>query len=458
VLLQNWWYTTLLGTQDPIEPPLTADVKADVAVVGAGMAGLSAALRLAESGHDIVLIDRNICGGSTTGKSAGFLTPDSELELSQILRRFGAAGARDLWDVPVQGIERITSTVQKYGIECDLQRQDSLFLANDKSGLADVREEVAARNQLGYPVTEYSAAQVAQVVGSDRFHAGVRYSGTYGIDALRYSQGVKRVLLDRGVRIFESTEAHTIDGHTVRTHGGSVTADQIVVCADTSSPRFCRYTEDVSPAETYLTISAPLTDRDVKTLFPGDRLQCWDSDLIYSYWRLTGDHRILLGGGSVLSTYVRKAATAPRVAEHVVRKFRAKFPALAGVEFLQYWPGLIDTTRDLFPTIIRDPQAPWIQFVLGCVGLPWAAFCGDFVGRHALNTETQTDHVFFEYFRPDRRFLMPLWSERLLGKPIVFALNNAWAKYYQVDKTDSPDPMPSPSFAPSPASGSTPAP
>lgn len=433
MLLQNWWYTTLLGTQDPIQSSLSADVKADVVVVGAGMAGLSAALRLSESGHDIVLIDRNICGGSTTGKSAGFLTPDSELELSQILRRFGVEGARHLWDVPVQGIELITSTVRKYGLECDLQSQDSLFLANDKSAVGDVREEVAARLQLGYPVTEYSAAQVAAVIGSDRFHAGVRYSGTYGIDALRYSQGVKRVLLDRGVRIFESTEAHAIEGHTVRTHGGSVTAEKIIVCADKLSPRFSRYAENASPAETFLTISAPLTDRDVKALFPGDVLQCWDSDLIYSYWRLTGDRRILLGGGSMLSTYVRHAVTSPRVAEHVVRKFRERFPALADVEFLQYWPGLIDTTRDLFPTIVRDPQAPWVQFVLGCVGLPWAAFCGDFVGRHALDGEKQTDDILFHYFRPDRRFLMPLWTERLLGKPLVFALNNAWAKYYQVD-------------------------
>ena len=372
MLLQNWWYTTLLGTEDPIQPPLAADVKADVVVVGAGMAGLSAALRLSESGHDTVLIDRNICGGSTTGKSAGFLTPDSELSCRKSCVAL-ASKARSIWDVPVQGIELITSTVRKYGIECDLQRQDSLFLANDKSDAEDVREEVAARQQLGYPVTQYTAAQVAQVIGSDQFHGGVRYSGTYGIDALRYSQGVKRVLLDRGVRIFESTEAHTIEGHTVRTHGGSVTADQIVVCADKLSPSFCQYAENVSPAETFLTISAPLTDRDVKALFPGDVLQCWDSDLIYSYWRLTGDQRILLGGGSMFSTYVRNAVTSPRVAEHIVRKFRKKFPAFADVEFLQYWPGLIDTTRDLFPTIIRDPQAPWVQFVLGCVGLPWAA-------------------------------------------------------------------------------------
>ncbi len=395
------------------------------------MAGLSAALRLANAGSSVVLIDRNICGGSTTGKSAGFLTPDSELELSQILRRFGRESAHHLWQVPEKGIALITETVRKHGIECDLQKQDSLFLANDRSGANDVREEADARRQLGYPLTAYSGAEIANVLGSSKYHAAVRYSGTYGIDALRYCQGVKRILLDRGVRIFESSEAHAIDDHTVRTHGGSVTADSIVVCADKLPKRFTQFAENVFHAETFLTISAPLTDQDVTELFPGDPLQCWDTDLVYSYWRLTGNQRILLGGGSPLTTYARHAVTSPRVAERVIRKFRKKFPALRQVEFLQYWPGLIDMTRDLFPTIIRDPRAPWVQFVLGCVGLPWAAFCGDFAARHALNSETQQDHIYYQYFRADRPFLLPLWSERLLGKPIVFSLNNIWAKYYQ---------------------------
>jgi hypothetical protein len=50
----------------------------------------------------------------------------------------------------------------------------------------------------------------------------------------------------------------------------------------------------------------------------------------------------------------------------VIHRFKAKFPYLKGLEFIQYWPGLIDTTRDLFPTVLRDERAPWVHFVLGC--------------------------------------------------------------------------------------------
>ena len=101
MILQNWWYTTLLDVLAPMQPPLKDHIQADIVIVGGGMAGLSTALRCTKSGHRIVLLEKNICGGSSTGKSAGFLTPDSELDLSQLIRRFGALGARDLWDVPV---------------------------------------------------------------------------------------------------------------------------------------------------------------------------------------------------------------------------------------------------------------------------------------------------------------------------------------------------------------------
>jgi len=105
------------------------------------------------------------------------------------------------------------------------------------------------------------------------------------------------------------------------------------------------------------------------------------------------------------------------VIERVIRRFKAKFPYLKDLEFIQYWPGLIDTTRDLFPTVLRDERAPWVHYVLGCVGLPWAAFCGDFAARHVLDTDAQTDHRYYRYFAPNRPFFLPLGAERVLGKP-----------------------------------------
>ena len=102
---QNWWFTTLLVTQHKRCPPLRADIKCDVAIVGGGFAGVCAAAQFLRKGLKVALIDKNIIGGSSSGRSAGFLTPDSELELHQLVRRYCPKAAREIWDAPVTAIE-----------------------------------------------------------------------------------------------------------------------------------------------------------------------------------------------------------------------------------------------------------------------------------------------------------------------------------------------------------------
>ena len=433
MILQNWWYTTLLGIQEQMRPPLEADLKTDVLVIGGGAAGLSAACRLMHQGLKVILLEKNICGGSSTGKSAGFLTPDSELELSQLIRRFGVKGARELWSVPVRGIEIMLGLVKKYEISCDLLTQDSLFLGIGSSGWEDIKEEIEARKKMGFDSQLYHREELSKIIGSTSYSGAVRYAKTYGVDALLYSQGLKHALLADGVQIFEASEVHSVKGHRAETHGGSVTADQIIFCADKLKPRISRFAANVYHAQTFLSISEPITDREFQELFPSGPLQCWDSTLVYSYFRPTGDQRLLLGGGSMLTTFSRHDHTEPNIIERVIGGFKKRFPKLTNLQFIQYWPGRIDTTRDLLPTVARDPNAPHIHFVLGCVGLPWATFCGDFAARHAIDNHWEDDH-YYQYFRDDRMFFMSLAMEKIFGKQIVFSLNNAWAKYYQVDQ------------------------
>lgn len=430
MLLQNWWYTTLMEAQEPPAPPLVGEQKADVAVVGAGAAGLSAALTLAEAGRDVVILERNVCGGSSTGKSAGFLTPDSELELSQLVRRFGVSGARLLWEGAGWGVERMVTVARKNRFDCDLREQDSLFLAKGRSGVGDVREELAARAQMGYPSQSYGADRLPTVLGAVGYRGAVRYQGTWGINPLLYAQGMKRLLQAKGVRVHESSSVRAVDGHVLRTHEGTLVADHVVFCADKPAPDLTPLAPDVYHAQTFLSVSEPLRDDEVRATFPDGPVQCWDSDLVYGYYRLTGDQRILLGGGSKLTTFSRDDVTSPRVIESVIRGFRRRFPHLKDLKFEQYWPGRIDATRDLMPTVAADPRWPWVHYTLGCVGLPWATFCGDLAARRVLGKD---DGEYDAYFGTGRRFLLPTWLERVAGKQVVFSLSNAYAKYYEVD-------------------------
>lgn len=408
-------------------------MKCDVLIVGGGAAGLAAAARFSGTGKKVVLIEGNICGGSSTGKSAGFITPDSELELSQLVRRFGTQGAKDLWDVPVRGIQRILDLIKAGGFDCDLQKQDSLFLGKGRSGVRAVQEEDTSRRGLGYDSKTYYGPDLAGVIGGKGYTAAVRYKDTYGVDGLRYAQGVKGALLDSGIGIYESSRATALSGHTVKTHMGSVTADQIIFCADKLGPELSPYSWNVYHEQTFLSITEPLSRAEQESMFPSEPFQCWDSDLVYSYYRLTGSKRLLLGGGSLLTTYAKNDSTTSDVIDHVVSGFRKMFPRLNSVRFTQYWMGRIDMTRDLLPTVVKEPEAPWIHRVIGCVGLPWATYCGDFAARQVLAESETGDEKYYNYFSVDRKFLVPIWLEKLIGKRLAFPLNNAWAKYRQKD-------------------------
>src|SRR6188508_536696 len=196
---QNWWFTTLLVSKHTYCPPLDKDIKCDVAIVGGGFAGVSAAVQFLRKGLKVVLVEKNIIGGSSSGRSAGFLTPDSELELHQLVRRYGAKAAAEIWEAPCRGIESIVDGIKKFDIECGLQRQDSLFLGLGASGTKAVVEELECRQTVGFTDQRmYDASQLTGILGSQGYTAGIRYGGTYGINPLRCLQGFKDVLIDNG--------------------------------------------------------------------------------------------------------------------------------------------------------------------------------------------------------------------------------------------------------------------
>ena len=231
-----------------------------------------------------------------------------------------------------------------------------------------------------------------------------------------------------------------LEDHTIYTHAGSVTADQIIIAVDKLEPSISPLAADVFHAQTFLSVSEPLNDRERRSLFPdGGQMQCWDSKLVYTYFRLTADGRLLLGGGTPITTFLKDAWNNPGVIKRIIREFKGHFPGLKDLSFIQFWPGQIDTTRDLLPTIARPPGAPHVRFLLGAVGIPWAVFTGSFAARNLLGAADEDYAKYFNYFSNERYFSLPSGLGEVIGKPMLFSLTNSWAKFYQVDKIRSAD-------------------
>jgi gamma-glutamylputrescine oxidase len=417
---QVHWYA---GTprQPPI--PLAGRIEADVVVVGGGMAGLAAAGWLRDqAGREVAVLESSFCGGGATGRSSGFITPDSELQVTDLVRRFGADQARRLWMAAHDACEHIRGNVERHGIACDLVQADCLYLGAGRRGFDAVREEHATREQLGFDSRLYSKDALRAVLGSDRYAGGVRYGRTFAIDPHAYAQGMKTALVERGVRIFEGTPAVTLARGRVDTPGGSVSAPHVVVCLDRFAPEL-GVARDTWHAQTFLIVSEPL-DRGLReSLFPDGPVLAWDTDLIYQYFRLTGDGRLLVGGGTLRETYAsaHHDSRTPKRLEQFIRK---TFPALAHVPFHSYWPGLIGVTRDLLPLAGSDPQVPDQLQAVCAAGLPWSVLAGQAAARAVTGDSIDLD----AHFSPARHFPLAGLAS-ILPVPLSFALSHLYNKH-----------------------------
>ena len=282
----------------PSLPALEGALDTDVVVVGGGMMGLMCARTLLARGQRVCLVEAETCGAGASGRSSGLITPDSELELRDLVRQFGPEEARRLWEFAVGGVKAIRQAIVEDRIDCDMQVQDALFIAATPGGAEVISAEYAARNTFGYPSTFYSRESLPSILGSPAYFGALRFGDTFSIDSYRACAGLRQGLLEAGARIFEGSPVTRILENGVETAGGAVRARAVIICADRFLPALGLARREIYHAQTFLAITEGLSSSDIDRMFPSGPLMVWDTDLTYKYFRLTGDGRLLIGGGT----------------------------------------------------------------------------------------------------------------------------------------------------------------
>lgn len=396
------------------------DRTVETVIVGGGMTGLMCAERLRAAGRDAVVIEAELCGAGASGKSSGFITPDSELELSDLVRQHGPEKARQLWDFAKGGVAAIRAQILEHGFECDFQVQDSLFVATSEDGAKVVRAEHAAQEQLGYTSEIYDKKALAAIVGTDSYFAAIRYPETFGIDAYRYCRA-----LSRRLDVYEDTPVTAILDDGVATPRAKITAKNVVVCTDRLLPELRVAEDDIYHVQTFLAVSSPLSDAAVLRLFPRDRMMVWDTNTIYTYFRITGDQRLLIGSGNFVSTYAAHEIHDPhRFAKKIDRYLLRRFPGL-DVRLSALWPGLIGISKDFAPIAGREAHRPHVLYAGSAAGLPWAAALGGYLAEKIIDGRSDLD----AFFSRQRRFPVSRRVQAVVGKRAAFAMSHGMAKY-----------------------------
>lgn len=409
----------------PPLPALERAIDTDVIVVGGGMMGLMCARTLRARGQRVCLLEAETCGAGASGRSSGLVTPDSELELHDLVRQFGTGQAPRLWEFAQGGVNAIRQAVREDQIECDLQVQDALYAATTGGASEVINAEHAARSTFGFPSTLHSRESLPSILGSQAYFGGLRFGGTFGIDGYRACVGLRDRLLDTGAQIFERSPVTRILENGVETADASVRAPAVIICADRFLPAFGLARREIYHVQTFLAISECLGTSAIERIFPREPLMVWGTDVTYKYFRLTGDGRLLLGGGTLPTMYARREQHRPRQAVRQLNAYMTKrFPGVH-VEFTACWPGLIGISKDFAPVVGCHPRYPAVRFAAGAAGLPWAAALGRYLAEKVLEGRDEFDAP----LAVDRRFPVGPQVQAVLGAPLAFAISHGILKF-----------------------------
>lgn len=421
---QNRRHTSLLELGNDLCAPLQDHITTDYLVVGGGVAGLHAAKYLIEQWCQVTLIEKNICGWGMSWRSGGFLTPDSELGLRQIESIYGQDIARKLWNYGEAWQQLIVQSIKNHDLYCDLRNDDSLLLWLGKSWLKDVHDEQKIRHSYGFDAEFIDVAQLRTHNSAHCYSGGVRYTNCYAINPAQYCQELKTYLITQWVRIFEFSEIKKIESHKVTTNLGSITFKESIWClGKTDRSLDAKKAANTFGIMNYITISEPLTEQQVRDIMPLGNCMCRDTQMVFNYYRITGDNRLVLGGWDAFNSFQPFEIYQDYTIKSVIKQIWEAFPSLRDVHFDTYRSGRIEATKDLMPMIGRDTTFAnhlWVQW---CVWLPWAAASGRHAAQQLLGELTDPD--LDAVFNPSRPFLIWLQTNNLILKPIVFGLSNA---------------------------------
>ena len=387
-LAENSYYAATSARHQHFAP-LAGDVRCDVAVVGAGLAGLSAALDLAERGQRVVLLEARELAWGASGRNGGQFIHGLACDQSVIEQQLGLDDARRVWAMSIEAMDLLRQRCERHAIACDWRNGYLGLATSARKGQALAAWADRTEKVYGYPLTRIGPDALPGWIDSPRYHSGIHDPRSGHLHPLKYSLGLARAAHEAGVQLHEHSPVLALKhGPQVQlvTASGSVSAAQVLLAGNVYLQGLAPQLEPrIMPAGTYIACSEVLDPALADRLVPTRSAVC-DTNFVLDYFRTTNDHRVLYGGRVSYST-----VTPSNLRETMRRRMVATFPQLRDVQVEFAWGGFVDISMNRAPDFGRiGPNVYYLQGFSGH-GLALTGLAGRLVAEAMTGDASRFD-------------------------------------------------------------------
>ncbi|TQM33429.1 NAD(P)/FAD-dependent oxidoreductase [Nocardia bhagyanarayanae] len=383
------------GQPTTVEPPLTGDIDCDVVVIGGGGGGMSAALRLAEKGVDVVLLEAKTLGWGATSRNAGYITnsvaADPEL-LGFLLSR---ERLRELYRYAEHAVYFAEEAIERHAIDCDYRQEGIVMAAVSKGQLRHARRNAKVLAEAGSSGEWVEGPEAGLPEG---FLGGIREGVGGTVNPGKFALGLRAATIAAGVRVYESTPARDIadvgGGVVVETPRGKIRARKALLTTNAASNGLPLAPKHLAtPVWTSLVETEPIAPERLDEIGWTSRAPMVTLHMILESYRVTPRGTIVFGTRRVQAgrNPLPDRTPAPHVADDLVRGFHDRFPGLRDIEPQRAWGGWIGMSSTWLP--VAGEASDNVLYSLACNGhgFAQAQYVGHMLADHVTGAPRHED-------------------------------------------------------------------
>jgi glycine/D-amino acid oxidase-like deaminating enzyme len=367
---RNYWLTTVEMPRAEASPLLPEN--ADVAVIGAGFTGLSAARTLAKRGAKVAVLESETIGWGASSRNGGMVLTGMKLGVNQLISRYGRELAQRMYAASLASIDCVEQIVREEGIECDFSRSGHLEVACKQKHFDDYarQAEVIAR-EFNHELRVVERQDLSAEIGSNIYFGGMVDEVSARLNPARYVAGLASAAIKAGAEIFEHARVESLEresrhgeaGWKLTTAQGRLWARDVFVGTSGYTGRATpALQKKIIPIGSFIITTEILPEKLARELSPRNRM-IYDSKNYLYYYRLTPDGRMLFGGRAAF--FPENDQTVRRSAEILRRGMIDVYPQLSDAKLEYVWGGTLDFAFDIMP---HAGQIDGMYYAVGYAG------------------------------------------------------------------------------------------